>query len=189
MSFILDFKGGVARSARGVNEKFMLFAIIGNSELHFHQVVQNGMVQTYTGSPEELEKRGFPLLKTSDTKYAFYNTDIKYWKLLLTFSQHGKARRSHILVFELLSDVVARPYITINPLSKSILEDEGVYDSYKVGGKISFVPRDSWGEILNEYSYDIAMRMSPLPIPIIKKIISVDKSALTKNVRQIRFRK
>jgi hypothetical protein len=162
--FEFEYKGGAHKTSEHVNEKFMLFFIIGGKEVPIYQMMREGLV-----------------VKPEWNKDV-YQTEFRYAKLFVSQKGFGIPSRYYPFYIKMYSESTPYPLVTVKPFS---VDKTG----FIFRAKCSFLQKDVVLEILEENnpSRKFLEMQEFLPLDTIRQMITVDRSQLKKNVRGVRI--
>lgn len=169
MAFIFEYKGGVEKPDEHSTEKFLVFMVAGGIEVAVWDMEREGLVTN------DSKSRG------SIRKGAKYKTGLNLVKVFLAQSGFGIQRRFHSIYLRLLQGPAQE--VTIRPFSDSL-------DFYFKAQAEILTSKQALNILSPESpSRRFVARQSPLPLKIMERIITIDRSRLREGVRKIRIGK
>ncbi len=161
--FRLQFLGGVTKPSEHMNEKFLLFFLIGEQEISLYQMLKDGQAER------------------SDEKEDEYKTNHQICKLFISRQGFGIARQFHSFYLKLEEDF---PTLKILPFSE---ESTGFY--FKAKAKmlekrevLMILPKRSESRIF-------ITRQGVLPTDLQKRMVRIDRSDLREGIRYVKIGK
>lgn len=174
---MLQFKyvGGSRKPTDHTMEKFMLFFVVGGKEMSFHELKKLG----YVSHPLGTDNKGPSPFANVDGLISYaasYTTVYKYIKLFILEQGFGIRKRYVSFYFELSP---AGNKIKIVPFT-----GEASPFSFEAVGR--FLPKEEVKKIVtNENSLFFYDRQPKWPREVLRKLITVDRTYLQKNMRKI----
>lgn len=168
MAFYFEYKGGVEKPDEHSTEKFLVFLVAGGNEMAIYEMEREGLV----------ENKG---LSKSIRGGVEYSTGINIVKVFLAQSGFGIQRRFHSIYLRLLQGPAAE--VTIRPFSESL--------NFFFKAQAEILTSKQALAILSPDSSSrrFVARQSPLPVKIMERIITIDRSRQREGVRKIRIGK
>jgi hypothetical protein len=166
LAFYFEYKGGVEKPTEHSTEKFLVFLVAGGNEMAVWDMEREGLV----------ENKG---LSKSIRGGVEYSTGINIVKVFLAQSGFGIQRRFYSIYLRLLQGPAAE--VTIRPFT----EDLNFF--FKAQAEVL-----TSKQALNILSPDsssrrFVARQSPLPVKIMERILTIDRSRQREGVRKVRF--
>ena len=164
--FQFDFNGGVVKPTEHVNEKFLLFFLVGGKEIPMYQMLNDG------------------LAVRPDWEKMQYQTNFNICKLFVAQKGFGVANRFFSFYMKLLPAGDPASIISVRPFS---LEKTGLY--FK--SKLLFLKRDEVLKVIDERSESAKwyQKQGMLATRVLQSMVSVDKSEMKRGVRAVRISK
>ncbi len=197
--FAFAFEGGSFRNSPGIQEKFLLLAIINKKEIFLHQAIKAGIVrhiERYGDTSEQqqiIDTLG--ITKEDGSKELHqekYLTEVRTWKLFISISGFGIPKRYYNIYFSLKDMEEKAPILRVSALSTEVISATSGYGQYtnaRFTTKAAILNRDEIEKIITGDSLDIWRKSPPMPIPLARTLIQVDRGALTETIRSIRFKR
>ena len=183
MKFGFCYKGGILQGLSDQQrvEKFFLFFIIGGKEIPFYEMKKNALIESVYTNPMDEESLGTPTGFQSTSTW--FSTNADYGKIFVTQSGYGIEKKFVSFYFRFVKKRPA-PIVTVRPFSS-----DG--NDMFFQGHISFLKKSEVRQLLpaDSLSLKYLEQQIMLPIPILKKMITIDKSVLRKGLRRIRMKK
>lgn len=187
MSYDFTYKGGVLKKSRHLNEKFLLFFIVGGKEIPIYQMKENNLVWAKGAYPARLSPSGvsFPqstFVPTGTMEAGNYATASNVVKVFLSHSGFGQQSKYYSFYLKLLSG--AGNVVTIVPFS-------GANSGFSFKATAKFLKKKEVMEVLSEesQSWSFLQRQKMLPIDILRSVVEIDKSHVRKGIRHIKVGK
>lgn len=167
------FCGGVSKATEHQLEKFLLFFVVGGQEVPMYQAVQNGLVIQDLCTPQHKPTSVEILLGTQR-----YTTNLQALKLFVCEQGFGIQKRFHSFYF--VFEQSTSPEITVKPFS---LDKTGYY----FRGRVKFLKKREAAVLLKEGtpSLQYLEKQQPMPVAVLERIVSVDRSKIKEGVRAI----
>lgn len=161
--YLFSYCGGVVKLSEHVNEKFLLFFLIGDKEIPLYQMLRDGLAQRVDSGGSE------------------YLTKYDCCKLFVCKQGFGMAKQYHSF-YILLGE--SYPTMTILPIS-----GEQIGFSFKAKSKI--MTREEVLKRLPDgmESKKFFIRQEVLPVNVMQKMVFIDRSELKSGVRHIKVGK
>lgn len=161
MAFEFQYHGGVKKPTPHTVEKFLLFFVIAGKEIPAYQMQRDSL-----------------LFQKADVDPFTFVTGNNIAKLFIGQQGFGIARKYHSFYMKLLSG--PRPEVTIKPFS---------LDTFFFTGKVSFLKKSQVIGLLDKGSESTKFleNQMVLPLDLLRKIVTVDKTDLKKDVRHVRI--
>lgn len=166
MSYHFKFKGGVNKPTTQSTEKFFIFFVIGGEEIPLHTMLREGLVW------RKQDDMGFDVQDQ-------YVTGANVAKIFTSAIAFGEPKRFHSFYIRFVDDNPPVTIIGFGERSKS----------HCFEGHISFLKNSEIMAILGEDnpSRRFVSMQKTLPVDTLRRLITVDRSALKKGVRHIRI--
>lgn len=179
---MLQFKyvGGSRKPTEHTIEKFMLFLVVGGKEMSFHDLKKLGYVNKAANTKDFLDLNRDAqitrLFQKAETYASNYTTTYKYLKIFISEQGFGIRKRYVSFYFQLSP---AGNKVKIVPFSG---EASPFY--FEAVGR--FLSKEEVKKIVaDENSLYFYSRQPRLPKEEIRKLITVDRTHLQKNMRKI----
>jgi hypothetical protein len=177
MRFGFKYRGGVDNPTDQSNEKFLLFCIVGGREIPFYEMKSNALLQSTIQDP----LASYMEEPDSHPGSTWYRTDSQFGKLFVSQQGFGVERKFFSFYFRFLpDDGTPKPVVTVRPFS---FDQSGFF--FK--GCVSFLKKSEVRRILDPTSVSLKYleRQIMLPIPTLKKMVTIDRSGMRKGIRKI----
>jgi hypothetical protein len=159
--FTFSFKGGVVKPTEHSNEKFLLFFLVGEQEVPFYQMLREGIANRKEDGKEE------------------FVTKHQICKLFT--SRQGFGIQKQYNSFYIRLDP-SQPMLKILPFS-------GTATGFYFSGRASLMKRDEVLESLPEKSESRIFFTRQEVLPLLNKMVMVDRSEIKEGVRNIKIGK
>jgi hypothetical protein len=168
MSYPFKFRGGVNKPTTQSTEKFLMFFVVGGAEIPLHVMMREGLVW------RQQDETGFDIPDS-------YYTGANVAKIFTSAVSFGDPKRFHSFYIRFVKD---NPRVTIRGFGERS-------KTHFFEGNISFMKQSEVLALLDENnpSRGFVVRQKTLPVETLKRLITVDRSALKKGVRHIRIGK
>ena len=175
------YKGGaeINRDEQST-EKFLLFLIIGGKEVPYYELRSNNLVDQEFNDPFDGQMGSVnPAVNNPAT---WFTTKAEYGKLFVCQSGYGIQKKFFSFYFRFLKTNPS-PIVTIKPFT-------GDKTGFFFRGMISFLKKRETKEILDPSSLSLKYLEEQilLPLPVLKQMVTVDRTILRKGLRQIRIK-
>lgn len=167
MAFSFTYKGGVHKQTLYQKQQFLLFFLVDGKEIPFYRLQEQGLIQK-------------PFWQNDD--YTISVTNV--CKLFLSQQGFGEPTLFFSFYFRLYAHDEVAPLVTIKPF-----KPEGNMFHFKARGH--FLKKREVLDLLDPEAKSrvFLQRQKMLPLDLLRKIITIDRSVLRQNVRQIRVGK
>jgi len=168
MAYHFRYKGGVNKPDTQSTEKFMMFFVVGGEDIPIHIMIREGLVW------RRQDDMGFDLQDE-------YATGANVAKLFTSAVSFGQPKRFHSFYIRFVPD---DPLVTIKGFGERS-------KSHFFEGNVSFMKRSEVLSLLDDAnpSKKFVVRQQTLPVETLRRLITVDRSALKAGVRHIRIGK
>ena len=165
-TYEFEFRGGSAKPSEHVNEKFMLFFVVGGEEIPFYRMRSDGLVMR---------------MAESAPRYATGNSVVK-----LFISQQGFGIPKRWTSFYLRLVDGAKPEVSVDPF---YMNDQPSRSGFYFRAKAEFLRKSQILGLLREgsSSYRYAENSKLLPVEVLRQMITIDRSVLREGVRHVRM--
>jgi len=175
-TYRFGFHGGVTKLTMHSQERFLLFFIVDGKEVPHYQMMKNGLLEAQQARDvNDHDNPGKRRLVFTD-----YQTYQPYGKLFVSERGFGVQSRYYSFYFKLIEAPAAK--VTIHPFRGT--ESDFFFSSY-----LKFLNKEEVLALLGEGSESakFMQRQLTLPIEVMQRMVTVDKSDLKKGVRVVRI--
>jgi hypothetical protein len=174
-----EFNGGVWKPSQDHEAKFLCFMIVGGEEIPLHVLKRNGLVLSTDLTCSSVRA------KTAHPIGLAYETEVSnVVKIFVQDSTNG-FRRWYSFYFRIKGK--SAPLVTINPfpVPQNVGGESGFYFRARGG----FLTKNEAVQILDPESPSLGYlkRQRILPIPLLKQMISIDRTVQREGVRVVRL--
>lgn len=168
MAFIFEYSGGTIKPDEHSTEKFLVFLVAGGNEMAIWEMEREGLVTN----------RGLSKLHRGGAEYS---TGINLVKVFLAQSGFGIPRRFHSIYLRLLQGPSQE--VTVRPFTDHL--------DFFFRAQAEILTNKQALAILSPESSSrrFIARQSPLPVKVMERIITIDRSRQREGVRKIRIGK
>ena len=164
MAYEFEFIGGAVKPTEHSIEKLFVFFVVAGKEVPFFQMLRDGLI-----------------LQKAESKHTFV-TGNNVMKVFIAQQGFGIQRKFHSFYVKFRDG--AGPMITIKSFS-------GDQTKLRISGKFSFLKKSEVLAILDSdnESRRFVKRQRTLPVDVLYRLITVDKSEMKKGIRHVRIGK
>lgn len=170
MAYRFEFSGGVCKPHVHQLEKFLLFFVVGGREVPLYQMVQEGVVARLSRDTAE------------------YQTSNNILKVFVMQSGFGIPKRYHSFYFRLMPE----PHALVTIKSFPAVGRKTTCSEFYFKGMGRFLNREQVLQLLSDANGDkrslsFVKNQSPLPVDMLRAMVTVDRSTLKCGVRRVRI--
>jgi len=161
------YRGGIVKPTPHTVEKFLLFFVVSGKEIPIYRLQQDSLI-----------------LRPNVAEPDMYTSGNNIAKLFMVEAGFGIPKRYYSFYMRILDESEPHPIITVKPLS-------GDPTGFYFQAKANFMKKSQVLSLLDaeESSVPFIKRQALPPVDLLRKLITVDKSELRKNVRHVRIGK
>jgi hypothetical protein len=160
-----------------------LFFVVGGQEVSFWQCLKNGLIEQkpFESLPEH--ERLVHLFPAAGIVSKHYSTNIDTAKIFVSISGFGVQRRTHAFYVKFHRSTDIKPMLTFNPITPT-------KQDFFFSSKCTPLKKSQVLKLLSPScpSLKYIDRQMTVPVSILERLITVDRSEITKGIRKVRIK-